>query len=82
MPMIDRIDTAAAPTERVVVVPDNALLLFRKAGLQPPTVGQFDLVDLDAKLAASSLTVSERFEAKTHLRAVGLLPIGRPVSTR
>ena len=39
MPTIDRVDTAAA-NERVVVVPDSALILFRKCGLQPPTVGQ------------------------------------------
>jgi hypothetical protein len=79
MPTIDRVDTAAA-NERVVVVLDSAIILFRKCGLQPPTIGQYDVVELDQKLAA--LSVSERIEAKTHLRAAGLVPLGRPVSTR
>ena len=67
MPTIARIDTVSAPTERIVIVPDQAAALFRRIGLTPPLEGQFNMTELDAKLA--SLTISERFEAKTHLRA-------------
>ena len=37
---------------------------------------------VDALLAASPLSVSERMEAKARLRACGLLPIGKPVGVR
>jgi hypothetical protein len=44
--------------------------------------GGFTVTEVDTMLAASSLTVTERFEAKTHLKAAGLLPLGRPISAR
>src|SRR4051794_33310670 len=53
----------AASTPRAVIVPDAALVLFRRVGLTPPEAGPYtDMVALNAKL--SGLTIAERMEAK------------------
>ena len=58
--------TAAA--ERIITVPDAAMVLFRRIGLKPPESGTYSMTDLDAKLAPLSST--ERMQAKTYLQNV------------
>jgi hypothetical protein len=79
-PTLGSVQAVTTPTDRVVVVPDAAMVLFRRIGLKPPDAGPFDPVELDTKLAGLSL--GERFAAKSYLRDAGLLPLGRPVDTR
>ena len=82
MPVIERVTAdvawtaAAKPAERVIPVDPAAYILFRKCDLQPPETGMYSMADLDAKLVG--LSISERMEAKTHLRAAGLLRSAGP----
>lgn len=70
-------------TDRVVLVNRQALALLRRAGITPPDAGPFtDVGQIDAKLTAAGLGVSERMELKNHLRVAGLLPAGRPINDR
>lgn len=79
--MADTLHKVNGATERVVIVPQEALRLVRRIGLVPPDKGQFDPGALDKKLAESDLTISERMELKGHLRNCALLAPGyRPVS--
>jgi hypothetical protein len=63
---------------RIVLVNAYALKALNSAGLVPPDTGQFNIAELDAKLAG--LDISERMRIKGHLRAAGLLPTGRPIN--
>jgi hypothetical protein len=81
LPVIEKVSTVAAPTPRVVTVPDANLPLLRRAGLVPPDSGPYDPAELDARLAEGPLSTSEKFQVKTVLMNAGLLSPGRPVST-
>lgn len=73
-----------ASEPRIVVVPDAALGLLRRAGITPPANAsdKLDISDVDTKMATAGFSVTEKLQTKGALRDVGLLTQGKPIRDR
>ena len=68
-----RVFASGGKGDRVVVVPQAALNLLRRAAIVPPPSGPLSKADVDAALLASKLPVEERLKVKIALKNCGLL---------